>query len=224
MTNLKHLNFITAAFAVILIISNITSSKLTTIGPLTLDGGTILFPLVYILGDILTEIYGYKTARKVIWTGFVLVAMSTLAISIVGALPASPDWNDQEAYQTILGLTPRIVLASLTAYLFGEFVNSYILAKLKLKTKGKKLWLRTISSTLVGQIFDTAIFILIAFYGIFSNEILLNIIISNYILKVSIEILFTPITYFIVNKLKKSEQIDTFDTNTNFNPFKFKES
>jgi uncharacterized integral membrane protein (TIGR00697 family) len=216
----KHLDVITAIFAVVLIISNIVSTKITSIGFLTFDAGTILFPLAYIFGDILTEVYGFKRARKVIWTGFGLLALSTLTIYIVGLLPSASDWTKQEAYQAILGLTPRIVLGSFAAYLVGEFTNSYILAKLKLKTKGKMLWLRTISSTLVGQILDTAIFTLIAFYGVFSNDILISIIISNYILKVGLEVLFTPATYSIVKYLKKSEETDIYDKNTNFNPFK----
>jgi uncharacterized integral membrane protein (TIGR00697 family) len=220
MKSYKHLEVITALFAVVLIISNIVSTKITTIGFLTFDAGTILFPLAYIFGDILTEVYGFKRARKVIWIGFGLLALSTITIYIVGLLPSASDWPNQEAYQTILGLTPRIVLGSFAAYLVGEFTNSYILAKIKLKTKGKMLWLRTISSTLIGQILDTSIFVFIAFYGVFSTEVLISIIISNYILKVGIEILFTPFTYSIVNKLKVSEQVDTYDTNTNFNPFK----
>lgn len=217
---MKHLNFITASVVAVLIISNIVSNKLVTIGPLTFDAGTILFPLAYILGDILTEVYGYARARKVIWTGFVLVALSSLTIYIVGLLPPAADWPNQQAYQTVLGLTPRIVLASLTAYLIGEFSNSFVMAKLKIKTKGKMLWLRTVSSTLVGQGLDTAIFCVIAFYGVFPNEVLIAIIVSNYVMKVVLEVLFTPVTYAVTNHLKKVEGEDHFDTKTNFNPFK----
>ena len=217
---MKHLNFITATFVAVLIISNIVSTKIVAFWGLTFDAGTILFPLAYIFGDILTEVYGFNKARRVIWTGFSLLLLSTLTIYIVGLLPAASDWQNQNAYQTILGVTPRIALASLIAYLIGEFANSYLLAKLKVKTKGKLLWLRTIGSTLVGQALDSTIFCLVAFAGIFEPELLIAIIISNYLIKVGCEIIFTPVTYAITNYLKKSEQIDYFDTNTNFNPFK----
>ncbi|MFA6550763.1 MAG: queuosine precursor transporter, partial [Candidatus Gracilibacteria bacterium] len=185
-------------------------------------GGTILFPLSYIFGDILTEVYGYAQSRKVIWTGFFMILLASVVFIVVGALKPSPDWNGQAAYDQILGLTPRIVVASITAYFAGEFSNSYILAKMKIWMKGKFLWMRTIGSTLVGEAFDTTIFIMLAFFGVegFSNELLLTLIISNYVFKVLVEILFTPITYAATRFLKKREEEDHFDHGTNFNPFK----
>ncbi|EKD93146.1 MAG: hypothetical protein ACD_28C00227G0001 [uncultured bacterium] len=219
MKSFKYLDLITAFFAVILLVSNITSSKIAAIGPFTLDGGTLLFPLSYILGDVLTEVYGYARSRRVIWIGFGGLLLAMLTIMVVQKLPASPDWPGQEAYNAILGLTPRIMIASLIAYCAGEFSNSYLLAKLKLKTKGKFLWLRTISSTLVGQGIDTLLFVFIAFYGVFEADVLKAIIISNYVFKVGIEVLFTPLTYLIVNRLKRAEHEDFYDNKTDFNPF-----
>lgn len=216
----KYLTGITAFFAVILIVSNIASSKLTSFWGLTLDAGTILFPLSYIFNDILTEIYGYKVSRKVIWIGFGTSLLASLVFIIVGALPVSPDWGNQGAYEAILGLTPRIVIASLVAYLIGEFSNSIILAKMKVKMEGKKLWARTIGSTLVGQLLDSTVFILIAFLGVFPTPVIVSLIASNYIFKVGIEVLLTPVTYKVVGFLKKKEEVDTYDTNTKWNPFK----
>ncbi|OGJ51179.1 transporter, partial [Candidatus Peregrinibacteria bacterium RIFOXYB2_FULL_32_7] len=186
----------------------------------TFDGGTLLFPLSYIFGDVLTEVYGYKKAKKIIWLGFICAFLMSITFIIVGKLPPATDWGNQEAYNAILGLTPRIVIASLVAYFSGSFSNSYVLAKMKIWTKGKMLWTRTISSTIIGEFVDTTLFIIIAFYGILPNSLLITIIISNYIFKTGLEVIFTPITYKIVNKLKKDEQEDYFDYKTDFNPFK----
>lgn len=215
----RYIDVITALFVAVLLISNIASTKLTTLGPFTLDAGTILFPLAYILGDMLTEVYGFSRARKVIWIGFFCNILAAGIFMAVGALPASPDWANQPAYDAILGVIPRIVLASVVAYCVGSFLNAYILAKLKVATKGKKLWLRTIASTVVGQFFDTLLFILIAFWGILPTEVLISLLISNFIFKVAIEIVFTPVTYAVVNKMKKAEGEDYYDKKTNFNPF-----
>lgn len=216
----KHLDTITALFVTVLLISNVTSTKILELGPFTFDGGTILFPLSYIFGDILTEVYGYGRSRKVIWLGFLSALLMSLTFIIVGALPPAPDWEYQEAYQSILGLTPRIVVASLIAYFAGEFSNSFILAKLKVLTRGRWLWTRTIGSTLVGQVVDTALFILIAFLGVFPNSLLMPLIVSNYVFKCGVEILFTPITYWVTGWLKQEEREDYYDTDTNFNPFR----
>lgn len=216
MKDFKYYETIMATFVAVLIISNIVSTKITTIWKFTFDAGTILFPLSYIFGDILTEVYGYKKAKKVIWTGFLCTALMAIIVMIVGWLPSAADWPFQEAYMNILGLTPRIVVASLIAYIFGEFSNSYILAKMKIASKGKHLWKRTIGSTLVGEGLDTLLFVTIAFYGIFP---IWAIIVSNYIFKCSMEIILTPLTYKIVNFLKKQEKVDYYDTDTNFNPF-----
>jgi len=221
--NFKYLSFITAFFVTVLLVSNVASSKILVLGPFTFDGGTILFPLSYIFGDILTEVYGYARSRSVIWTGFAMILLASAVFMIVGALPAASDWSGQAAYDQILGLTPRIVGASLTAYFFGEFSNSFILAKMKILTSGKHLWMRTIGSTLVGEGFDTIIFVLIAFSGVLPGDLLWTIIVSNYIFKVGVEILFTPVTYAIANFLKKHEHENYYDRHTDFNPFKVEE-
>lgn len=217
----KHLDTITALFVAVLLISNVASTKILELGPFTFDGGTILFPLSYIFGDILTEVYGYARSRKVIWLGFISALLMSIVIIAVGALPPAPDWQFQTAYEQILGFTPRIVFASLIAYFAGEFSNSFVLAKLKVRTQGRWLWSRTISSTLIGQVVDTAIFALVAFSGVIPNALLTQLIISNYIFKCGVEILFTPVTYWIVGWLKQQEREDYYDVETNFNPFRF---
>ncbi|XOU94945.1 MAG: queuosine precursor transporter [Candidatus Kerfeldbacteria bacterium] len=215
----KYFDIILGLFVAVLLISNIASTKILDLGPFIFDGGTILFPIIYIFGDILTEVYGYKAARRVIWTGFFSALLMSLVLVIVGNLPAAADWGFQESYDNILGLTSRIVIASMIAYFFGEFSNSYIMAKMKVYFQGKRLWLRTISSTIVGEGIDTSIFVLVAFYGVLPDSLLVSIIISNYIFKVSFETLATPLTYLITNKLKQKENIDVYDEKTNFNPF-----
>lgn len=218
--NYKYLGTIGIFFVSVLLISNVASTKIIDLKWFTFDGGTLLFPLSYIFGDILTEVYGYKRSRKVIWLGFFMALLMSLVFMIVGVLPSAPEWGNQKAYDLILGMTPRIILASLVAYGFGEFSNSFILAKMKIWTKGKMLWARTIGSTLIGELIDSTIFILIAFWGILPGHLLLTLIISNYIFKTMIEVAFTPITYKIVKFLKEKENEDYYDNNTNFNPFK----
>lgn len=217
--NYKHLTTISVFFVAVLLISNIASTKILDFGWFTFDGGTLLFPLSYIFGDILTEVYGYKKSRSVIWLGFFSALVMSLVFIVVGKLPAAADWGNQAAYDAILGTTPRIVMASLLAFLSGEFSNSFILAKMKIWTKGKMLWARTIGSTVVGEFVDSTLFILIAFVGILPGSLLLTLIISNYIFKTLVEVLFTPITYAVIAFLKKEESEDYYDTNTNFNPF-----
>lgn len=206
-------------FVAVLLISNVASTKIVDFGPLTFDAGTLLFPLSYIFGDILTEVYGYKQSRKVIWLGFFCALLMSIVFIVVGKLPAAPDWNNQAAYDAILGLTPRIVLASLIAYLAGEFSNSFILAKMKIWMDGKRLWMRTIGSTLVGEGIDSTLFILIAFLGVLPGGLLLTLIISNYIFKTLVEVVLTPVTYKVIGYLKKSEGEDYYDRGTNWNPF-----
>jgi len=218
----KYFDIILGIFVAVLLISNVVSAKIVKFGPFTFDGGTLLFPLAYIFGDILTEVYGYKQSRRVIWTGFFAALLMSLIFFIIGKLPAAGGWENQEAYDKILGLTPRIVIASLIAYFSGEFSNSYVLAKLKIATSGRWLWTRTISSTIVGEGVDTLLFISIAFWGILPNYLILTLIISNYIFKVGFEVIITPLTYSIVNFLKKNEGIDVYDYKTNFSPFSFK--
>ena len=215
----KYLGAISVFFVSVLLISNVASAKIVDFGWFTFDGGTLLFPLSYIFGDILTEVYGYKQSRRVIWLGFFSAFMMSVIFIIVGKLPSAPGWNNQAAYDVILGLTPRLVFASLIAYACGEFSNSYILAKMKIFTKGKMLWARTIGSTIVGEFIDSILFIVIAFWGILPNSLLITLVISNYIFKTLIEVIFTPITYKVVNFLKKKENEDYYDTDTNFNPF-----
>src|SRR6185369_6305674 len=221
-TQFRYLDIITAVFVTVLIVSNVTASKITSLGMFTFDAGTLLFPLSYIFSDVLTEVYGYSRSRRVIWIGFLCNILMAVTLMIVGALPPSPDWHNQSAFEAILGLTPRIVAASMIAYFAGEFSNSFILAKLKIVTKGKYLWIRTIGSTIVGELLDTVLFVGIAFWGVMPTEVLMAILISNYIFKVGVEVLFTPINYWIVNKLKKKEHEDYYDRKTNFNPFTFK--
>ncbi len=218
----KYLDYITGIFVAVLLISNTASVKILNLGWFAFDGGTILFPLAYIFGDILTEVYGYRRSRRVIWTGFFAIILMAVVYAIVGYLPAADGWEMQDAYMSILGIVPRIVLASIIAYFAGEFSNSYILAKMKIWTNGRWLWLRTIGSTIVGEGVDTALFVLIAFAGTMPTSLLIAIIVSNYIFKVGVEVLFTPVTYAIVNFLKKREHEDYYDRDTNFNPFSAK--
>ena len=215
----KYYDLILGLFVAVLLISNVASSKVLDLGPFTFDGGTILFPISYIFGDILTEVYGYKKSRRVIWTGFFAAFLMSAVFMIVGKLPPAADLPNQEAYEKILGLTPRIVIASLIAYFAGEFSNSYTLAKMKIFSKGKLLWSRTIGSTIVGEGVDTLLFVFIAFYGVFPGNLLLAILISNYVFKVCFEAAFTPFTYMIVGYLKRKERSDVYDYDTDFNPF-----
>jgi uncharacterized integral membrane protein (TIGR00697 family) len=216
----RYLDILVASFVAVLLISNIASTKILTLWKFTFDGGTILFPLSYIFGDILTEVYGYRRSRRVIWLGFAAAILMSLVFYIVQLLPPADDWPNQEAFTAILGFVPRIVLASLVAYFAGEFSNSFTLSKLKIFTRGRFLWVRTISSTLIGEGLDTLIFCFIAFYGTLPASVLVSVIVSNYIFKCSVEILFTPLTYVIVNFLKKKENEDVYDIGINYNPFR----
>lgn len=213
-----------ALFVAVLLISNIASTKFMRLGPFTFDGGTILFPVSYIFGDILTEVYGYRRSRRVIWTGFFCTGLMAAILTIVGMLPPAEGWENQAAYQTILGQTPRIVLGSLIAYFAGEFSNSYTLAKMKIWTGGKWLWTRTIGSTLIGEGVDTLLFVIIAFAGTTSWPLLWSIITSNYVFKVGVEAVMTPVTYRVANFLKRAEHEDVYDVGTDFNPFKVSEA
>ncbi|MCL6611192.1 MAG: queuosine precursor transporter [Peptococcaceae bacterium] len=207
------------AFVVVLLLSNTVAVKVTQLGPFYFDGATVLFPLSYIFGDILTEVYGYKRSRVVVWSGFVACIFMAFIYWLVGVLPAAPDWSNQEAYNAILGQTPRIVLASLIAYFCGEFVNSFVLAKMKIFTRGRWLWTRTIGSTVVGQAVDTSLFVTIAFAGMIPPAALLHMVISNYVFKTTYEAVATPFTYAACGALKKAENEDYYDYTTKFNPF-----
>ncbi len=220
----KHLDLITVAFVAVLLISNVASTKILLLGPFTFDGGTILFPLSYIFGDILTEVYGYRASRRVIWLGFSATFLMSIIFMIVGKLPPAPGWANQEAYDKILGLTPRIVAASLIAYFAGEFSNSFTLAKMKIMTSGKWLWTRTIGSTLVGEGVDTVLFCIIAFLGALPGSLLVSVILSNYVFKCAFEAAATPLTYGVVGFLKRSEGVDHYDRGIDFNPFRLRET
>jgi len=219
MKTYRYFDVIMALFVAVLLISNVASAKILDLGPFTFDGGTILFPLSYIFGDILTEVYGYRRSRKVIWTGFGCAGLMSLVFARVGALPPAQGWEHQAAYEAILGQTTRIVLGSLIAYWAGEFSNSFVLAKLKIITNGQWLWTRTIGSTIVGEGVDTLLFANIAFLGVLPQDLLVALVISNYVFKVGVEVLATPITYAIVTFLKRAEQEDYYDRDTDFNPF-----
>lgn len=218
----KYFTFLSVFFVTVLLISNIVSTKITDLGWFVFDAGTLLFPLVYVLGDVFTEVYGFRKSRSVIWMGFFATLLMALAFIVVGALPPASDWANQGAYDAILGLTPRIVIASLLAYFLGELTNAVILAKMKVATAGKHLWARTIGSSVVAQLVDSGIFVLVAFWGILPNELLVSILVSNYLFKTGLEVLLTPVTYRAVAFLKKKEQVDHYDRDTNFNPFSFK--
>ena len=225
--NYRFFPLATAVFVTTLIISNIIAVKLVNIFGLFLPAAVILFPISYIFGDILTEVYGFARARQVIWTGFFCNLVAVIAIWVGGLLPAAPFWTvvgfenaetSQQAYQAILGFTPRLLFASFIAYLVGEFLNSFVLAKLKVRTEGRHLWFRTITSTIVGEGADSAVFITIAFAGIFDAAGLGAAILSQWFFKVVYESLATPLTYWIVNALKRAENLDFFDRDTNFSP------
>ncbi len=221
---------ILAVFVTTLIISNIIAVKLFSIFGLTLPAAVILFPVAYIFGDVLTEVYGYARARQAIWIGFGCNLLAVIAIWVGGLLPADAHWNASVyanpneaslAYQAILGYSPRLLLASFVAYLVGEFLNSFVLAKLKVATHGRMLWVRTIASTLVGQGADSAIFISIAFIGTLPGGVLGPTILHQWLFKSSYEALATPLTYVVVNALKRAEGEDYFDQQTDFNPVRF---
>jgi uncharacterized integral membrane protein (TIGR00697 family) len=208
---------ITAIFVTCLITANIIAVKVISFGPFILPAAIIVFPLSYIFGDILTEVYGYRQARRVIWLGFLCNLIFVIFAWVGQVLPPAPFWEQQKAYESILGYTPRLLAASFCGYLIGEFANSFVLAKMKIRTKGRWLWTRTISSTIVGQGLDTLTFITLAFIGTPSFAPVM--ILHHWLAKTGIEAIATPFTYAVVNFLKKKETIDTYDYETNFNPF-----
>lgn len=212
-----------AVFITCLLTSNIIAVKLIRVSGFILPAAIIIFPISYIFGDILTEVYGYSSARKVIWLGFFCNLIFVVAAYLARILPPYELWREQEAFEKILGFTPRLLFASFLAYVFGEFSNSYVLAKLKILTGGRFLWIRTISSTIVGQGIDSSIFIFISFFGLIPGKALVFTIFSQWITKVAYEVLFTPLTYLVVNFLKRKEGIDTFDYGTRFSPFAIKD-
>ena len=216
----RYYDFALAAFVVILLLSNlIGAAKISSVAGFTFGAGVLFFPLSYVIGDVLTEVYGYARARRAVWAGFVAMGFMSFMSWTVVALPAAEGWTGQPAYVEVFGQTPRIVIASLAAFWVGELANAYIMARMKVWTGGRHLWTRTIGSTIVGQGFDSLIFYPVAFYGVWSNDLLILVMASNYALKVAWEAVLTPLTYRVVNALKRAEGEDYFDRDTDFTPF-----
>ena len=223
----RYYDFVMAAFVAILLLSNVTGAAkpaaLNINGEQWIFGaGILFFPLGYVIGDVLTEVYGYARARRVIWAGFGALLFMAFMSWVVVALPPAPGWDGQAAYESVFGQVWRIVFASITAFWAGEFVNSYVMARMKIWTGGKYLWTRTIGSTGVGQGIDSIIFYPLAFWGTWSNTQVISVMITNWLLKVGWEIVLTPVTYMVVGWLKRKEGVDIFDEGTNFSPFKTK--
>ena len=226
----QYYDFIMAAFAVVLVCSNligpgkITQINAPIVGTLTFGAGIMFFPISFIFGDILTEVYGYAASRRVIWAGFIGLAFASLMAWVIVTLPPAPEWHDQTAYQSVFGSTGRIALASLVSFVVGEFVNSFVLAKMKILTQGRWLWSRTIGSTIFGEAVDSILFFPLAFYGSgeFPDAMLPKIIVAQFTAKVLVEVAFTPLMYKIVAFLKRAENEDYYDTKTDFSPFTLK--
>src|SRR5437764_7948127 len=216
----KYYDLVLALLVTVLLGFNVSgAAKVCTVWGLTFGAGVLFFPISYIFNDVLTEVYGYARARKVVWAGFGAIVFASFMSWVVLTLPSSIGWNDQLAYETVFGQTPRIVFASLGAFFVGEFANSYVLAKMKILTSGRFLWSRTIGSTIIGEGVDSLVFYPLAFMGVWSRELLVTVMISNYLIKAGREALITPITYKVVNFLKRAEDEDYFDHKTNFTPF-----
>jgi uncharacterized integral membrane protein (TIGR00697 family) len=219
MRRFRYLDELTIAFVVVLLISNLVGPKICRVGPLNVSGAELLFPITYIFGDIFTEVYGYAAARRAIWSGFLGMALLSLMGWVAVALPPAPGWHQQHAFAVVFGFVPRFAAASLIAYWAGEFTNSYTLAKLKLLTRGRWLWTRTVGSTVTGQAVDTATVVLVAFGFTTPWPTVARLIVSSYVVKVVYEVLATPLTYLVVGWLKRVEQTDALDTGTDFSPF-----
>jgi uncharacterized integral membrane protein (TIGR00697 family) len=229
----RYLDALTTAFVVVLLVSNLIAQKICLLGPVSIggwslgpfavSGAVLLFPITYIFGDVFTEVYGYAASRRAIWLGFFGTALLYVIGAVVIALPAAPGWRNQQAFATVFGFIPRILAASLIAFWAGEFANSYTLARMKILTNGRMLWTRTVGSTIVGQGVDTVLVIMLTFGGIYPARVLVNIILTGYALKVGYEVIATPLTYLVINWLKRAEHADAFDRHENFNPFSFAE-
>lgn len=216
----RYFDYVMAAFVAILLLSNlIGAAKLATVGGFTFGAGILFFPLSYVIGDVLTEVYGYANARRCVWMGFGALLFMALMSYVVVAMPPAAGWEGQAAYESVFGSTWRIVAASILAFWAGEFVNSIVLAKMKILTAGKHLWSRTIGSTFFGQAVDSLIFYPVAFLGIWSTEQVLTVMVTNWLLKVLWEALLTPVTYGVVGWFKAREGVDVYDTGTDFSPF-----
>ncbi|MEO7634363.1 MAG: queuosine precursor transporter [Sphingomicrobium sp.] len=222
----EYFDFVMAAFVAILLLSNvlgagkIASIDVPGLGPWPFGAGILFFPLSYVLGDILTEVYGYARARRCIWAGFAGLLFMAMMSWVVVALPPHSSWTGQAAYESVFGQVPRIVFASICAFWAGEFVNSFVLARMKIWTEGRMLWTRTIGSTVVGQGLDSLIFYPLAFLGVFETATVLKLMLTQWVLKVTWEVVLTPVTYAVVGWLKAKEGVDVFDRDTNFTPFR----
>jgi uncharacterized integral membrane protein (TIGR00697 family) len=225
---LRYFDFVMAAFVTILLLSNVLGAgkvavvQLPGIGAWPFGAGILFFPIAYVIGDVLTEVYGYARARRCIWAGFGALLFMAFMAYVVVALPPAESWAGQAAYEQVFGQVPRIVLASIVAFWVGEFVNSYVLAKMKIWTRGRHLWTRTIGSTVAGQGVDSLIFYPLAFYGLWDNATLVTVLLTQWALKVGWEALLTPVTYAVVGFLKRREGIDVYDEGTDFTPFRAK--
>lgn len=216
----RYYDLVTAGFVTVLLCANlIGAAKVASLGGFAFGAGVLFFPMSYVFGDVLTEVYGYARARRVVWAGFGAMVFASFMAFTVLALPPAPGWPHQDAFVTVFGNTPRIVAASLVAYFCGEFCNSYVLAKMKVLTGGRHLWTRTIGSTIVGEAVDSVIFYPAAFLGVWDGGLVLTVMATNYVLKVAWEVAMTPLTYRVVGFLKRAEQEDWFDRDTDFTPF-----
>lgn len=215
----RYYELLVIIFVVVLLISNLLGQKICAFGPFRISGAQLLFPITYIFGDVFTEVYGYSASRRAIWLGFFASGLLAVMGMITVALPPAPDWPNQKAFETVFNFIPRLVIASLIAFWCGEFANSFVMAKMKILTSGRHLWTRTVGSTVVGQAVDTTVLMVIAFGGSLSGSLIANMIVSGYLGKVLYEVLATPVTYAIVNGLKRTEGLDPFDYGTAFNPF-----
>lgn len=219
----RYYDLVMAAFVTVLLCSNIIGTiKVAEVGGYAFGAGILFFPLSYVFGDVLTEVYGYARSRRVVWAGFAALLFASFMSYVVVALPPAQGFQSQGALDTVFGQTPRVVFASMFAYFFGEFTNSYVLARMKVLFKGRMLWARTIGSTLVGEGVDSLLFYPLAFYGVWSNALLLKVLVANYLLKVGWEVVATPLTYRAVSFLKRAESEDFYDITTDFNPFTLK--
>ena len=217
--NFRYYDILVHIFVVVLLISNLVGSKICAIGPFRISGAQLLFPITYIFGDVFTEVYGYSGSRRAIWIGFFASGLLALMGLVTVHIPPAPDWPNQRAFEIVFNFVPRMVAASLIAFWCGEFANSYTLARMKLLTDGRWLWTRTVGSTIVGQAVDTTIVMFLAFGGTLGTKSILVLIGSGYLGKVVYEVLATPLTYLVVNFLKRSEGVDVYDMHTDFNPF-----
>jgi hypothetical protein len=216
----RYYDLVMAAFVTVLLSANVIgAAKVAEIGGFTFGAGVLFFPISYLFGDVLTEVYGYARARRVVWAGFGALAFASFMSWATLAFPPAPGWPHQAAYEAVFGATPRIILASLVAYFCGEFCNSYVLAKMKVRTSGRLLWSRTIGSTIAGEAVDSAVFYPLAFLGAWETDLVVRVMLSNYLLKVLWEAAMTPLTYRIVTFLKRAEREDYFDRDTDFTPF-----